>query len=125
MDAFGNTSSFTYSAENDLLTTTDALGNVTRHTYDTNGNALRQVGPLGNILTFAYDTYGQQVEGREVIGYETSEPDYNWVDTTLSLGLTSNNQSVVHQLPFTVNFYGDDYTAVHICSKWFPEFYLR
>ena len=127
-DALGNTSSFTYSAENDLLTTTDGLGNVTHHTYDANGNILRQVDPLGGILTFTYDTHGQQVEGREVLGYETSEPTYNWVDTRLSLGgqppgrPLQNNQSVVHQLPFTVNFYGDDYTAVHICSNGFLSF---
>ena len=121
-DASGNTSSFTYSAENDLLTATDALGNATHHTYDANGNILRQVDALGNILTFTYDTYGQQVEGREVLGYESSEPDYNWVDTRLSLGLTANNQSTLHPLPFTVNFYGDDYTAVHVCTNGFLSF---
>ena len=121
-DALGNTSSFTYSAENDLLTSTDALGNVTRRTYDANGNILRQVGPLGNALTFTYDDYGQQVEGREVLGYEPSESDYNWINTTLSLGLNTNNQSTVHPLPFTVNFYGDDYTAVHICTNGFLSF---
>ena len=121
-DASGNTSAFTYSAENDLLTTTNALGNVTRRTYDANSNLLRQVDPIGNILTFTYDTYGQQVEGREVLGYESSEPDYNWVDTSLLLSLTARNQSIVHPLPFTVNFYGDDYTAVHICSNGFLSF---
>lgn len=121
-DALGNTSSFTYSAGNDRLTITDALSNVTRYTYDANGNLIRQVDPLGNILTFTYDTHGQQIEGREVMGYQPSEPDYNWVDTRLSFGLTSNNQSVVHPLPFTVNFYGDDYTAVHICSNGFLSF---
>ena len=122
VDAFGNTSSFTYNAENDLLTTTNALGNLSPHTHDANGNLLRQVDPLGNILTFAYDTHGQQLEGREVLGYEPSESDYNWVNTTLSLGLNSNNQSTVHPLPFTVNFYGDDYTAVHICTNGFLSF---
>ena len=122
VDDSGNTSSFTYSAENDLLTATDALGNVARHTYDANGNILRQVDPLGNILTFTYDAHGQQVEGREVMGYQPSEPDYNWVDTHLSLGLTARDQSVVRQLPFTVNFYGDDYTAVHVCTNGFLSF---
>ena len=122
VDALGDTFSFTYSAENDFLTSTDALGNVARHTYDANGNLLRQVDPLGNILTFTYDTHGQQVEGREVIGYQKSEPTYNWVDTSLSLGLTSMNQSTLHQLPFTVNFYGDDYTAVYVCANGFLSF---
>ena len=121
-DALGNTSSFTYSAENDLLTSTDALGNTTHHTYDANGNLLRQVDALGNILTFTHDTYGQQVKGREVLGYESSEPDYNWVDTRLSLGLSARDQSIVHPLPFTVNFYGDDYTTVHICTNGFLSF---
>ena len=121
-DALGDTSSFTYNAQNDRLTTTDALGNVNRHSYDANGNLLRQVDPLGNILTFTYDTHGQQVEGRGVIGYSQSEPTYNWVNTTSSLALTGRNQSVVHQLPFTVNFYGDDYTAVNICSNGFLSF---
>ena len=121
-DALGDTMSFTYNAENDLLTATDALGNVTRFTYDANGNLLRQVDPLGNMMTFTYDTHGQQVEGREVIGYQKSEPTYNWVDTSLSLGLTSMNQSTLHQLPFTVNFYGDDYTAVYVCANGFLSF---
>ena len=121
-DALGNTSSFTYSAGNDRLTITDALSNVTRYTYDANGNLIRQVDPLGNILTFTYDTYGQQVEGREVNGYSQSESDYNWVDTRLSLGLTLRNQSVVHPLPFTVNFYGDNYTTVQVSTNGFLSF---
>ena len=122
VDASGNTSSFTYSAENNLLTSTDALGNVARYTYDANGNLIRQVDPLGSMLTFTYDTHGQQVEGREVLGYEPSEPTYNWVNTSLSLGLTSTTESVLHQLPFTVNFYGEDYTAVHVSANGFLSF---
>ena len=122
VDALGDPSSFTYNSENDLLTTTDALGNVTRFTYDANGNLLRQVDALGNMMTFTYDRYGQQVEGREVLGYEASEPNYDWVSTSNSLGLTSYNQSVLHQLPFTVNFYGDDYAAVYVCANGFLSF---
>jgi YD repeat-containing protein len=52
-------SSFTYDAAGNVLTTTDALGAVTSYTYDENGNVLTTTDPLGNVVS---RTYGSRNE---------------------------------------------------------------
>jgi RHS repeat-associated protein len=53
-DALGNTTTYTYNSLNKALTKTDPIGGTTYHSYDANGNLLSVTDPLGDTTTYGY-----------------------------------------------------------------------
>jgi len=53
------TTSYTYDANGNLLTSTDPEGAVTRYSYDANGNLLSVEDGAGNTVSYSYDTNDQ------------------------------------------------------------------
>jgi YD repeat-containing protein len=49
------TTSFTYDARSQVLTSTDALSNAESYTYDAFGNRITSTGKLGAVTSYAYD----------------------------------------------------------------------
>ena len=54
-DPLGHTVSYTYDAQNHVLTTTDARQNTTTNSYDANGNLLTTQNPDGGLTQNTYD----------------------------------------------------------------------
>lgn len=52
------TTSYTYDANDNLLTVTDPLGGVTTYAYDAKNRRISETDALGNVTTFAYDDRG-------------------------------------------------------------------
>jgi RHS repeat-associated protein len=71
-DPDGHTTTTTYSAAGQPLTTTDPLGNVTTNTYNAFGEVLTTTDPLGNVTTNSYDTHGNLLTTTDPLGNVTS-----------------------------------------------------
>ena len=68
--------------------------------------------------------------GPDTYGYSWSDSNqagvsYNWIDVSSSGTVVSEGDDTTEEitLPFTFNFYGEDYTAVNVCSNGFFKFY--
>ena len=104
-DALGNTTSYTYNAFNEVLTVTSPLGEVTTNTYDAHGNLLSTTDPLGKTTTYTYgDTYspGDLVSVTDPDGHAvhyTYDKYGNVVSTSVSpsSGVTDTSQSTYDQ----------------------------
>ena len=104
-DALGNTTSYTYNAFNEVLTVTSPLGEVTVSTYDAHGNLLSTTDPLGKTTTYTYgDTYspGDLVSVTDPDGHVvhyTYDKYGNIVSTSVSpsSGVTDTSQSTYDQ----------------------------
>ncbi len=57
-DALGNTTSQTYNARGQVLTATDARGKTTTNVYDARGNLTSTTDAAGNVTSFTYDARG-------------------------------------------------------------------
>lgn len=60
--AFPETITFTYDADNHMLSTKDALGNVTSYRYDAVGNRISTTDANGHSTLFAYDLLNRVVQ---------------------------------------------------------------
>jgi RHS repeat-associated protein len=80
-DPLGKTTKATYDSEGDRLTTTDALGVTTTKTYGSSGNLLSSSTPLsgGGTAKWAY-TYGTGVEAGDRLS--STDPDGNTTNYT-------------------------------------------
>ncbi|MBI3377424.1 MAG: RHS repeat protein [Nitrospirae bacterium] len=58
-DPLGNTTTYTYDSNRNLITETDPLGSTTIYTYDTSGNRTSATNALGNTTAYTYNTFGQ------------------------------------------------------------------
>jgi YD repeat-containing protein len=122
-DALGNTTTFTYSALGDLLSTTNALGHTTTYmldsvgrvltetnalgittvtnTYDTRGNLTKMVDALGNAMEFTYDARGLVLSAKDALG-NISTMEYD------SAGrMIAEVDKLGHRTDKTLNFRGD------------------
>lgn len=65
-------STFTYDQFGEVLTATDAMGGVTTNTYDAAGNLLSVKDALNNTTTFTYDARGELVTMTNALGKITT-----------------------------------------------------
>ncbi len=70
-DRLGNSTSYVYDANGNILQTTDALGNVTTATYDASDNKLTETNALGKTTVFAYDVLGNLLSQADPLGNTT------------------------------------------------------
>ncbi|MGO9272426.1 MAG: RHS repeat-associated core domain-containing protein [Terriglobia bacterium] len=71
--ARGDTLTYTYDSNGNVLTSTDALGNVTIFTYDPTFNKVTSItNPLGKVTTFSYDSSGNLLARTDANGHTTS-----------------------------------------------------
>jgi hypothetical protein len=61
---------------------------------------------------------------REGIDYEWTQPPYgySWVNVNQPVGISGDNASILVQLPFTVLYYGVNYTSLWVYSNEFISF---
>jgi RHS repeat-associated protein len=95
-DALGNTTTYTYDAVfNQVTSVTDPLGDTTTFDYDGLGNLTRITDPNGNKSTFTYNANGLLVSSTDALG-NTSSIGYdslsNPVSITDPLGKLSTKQ---------------------------------
>ena len=57
-DPLGHTTSYTYNATRQVLTTKDARNQTTTNTYDPKGNLLTTTDAANNVTTYTYDARG-------------------------------------------------------------------
>ncbi|MBP2161889.1 MULTISPECIES: RHS repeat protein, partial [Asticcacaulis] len=64
VDVYGVATTYSYDANNQLLTKTEAAGTsvaaTTRYVYDTSSRLVYTVSPRGEVTRFVYNSYGQQ-----------------------------------------------------------------
>jgi len=68
-DKDGNTTTNTYDAYEDLVTTTDPLGNQTTMTYDPDGNVLTRTDADGHTTTYQYDGLNRLITTTDATGH--------------------------------------------------------
>jgi len=69
----GDTLTYTYDSNGNVLTSTDALGNTTTFTYDPTFNKVTSINdPLGHATTFTYDSSGNLLTRTDANGNTTS-----------------------------------------------------
>ena len=74
IDPLGHTTTNTYDANQNLLSTTDALNHITCYTYDSNGNrtsvTFPQAGPTCSSIksTAAYNQYSEPTQTTDELG---------------------------------------------------------
>lgn len=71
-DPVGNTTSATYDGNGNQLTSTDADGNTTTNTYDASSNLLSTTDPLRNTTSYTYDSAGNLLTLAEPSGATTA-----------------------------------------------------
>ncbi|MBI4650812.1 RHS domain-containing protein [Candidatus Desantisbacteria bacterium] len=59
IDPDGNSMSYTYDQNRNMLTKTDTDGKITNYAYDTDGNMTSVTNPLGETTTYTYNTFDQ------------------------------------------------------------------
>ncbi|MFN0157205.1 MAG: RHS repeat-associated core domain-containing protein [Bacteroidota bacterium] len=113
-DKRGNTTSFAYDAEANLLSTSQPLGVTQTFTYDALGNVLTATNGNGNTSSFTYDAQGNLLTATYPIGsqsfsYDNSGNLTSWTDpnghtTTYSYDLLDRLTSTTDPLPATTTF---------------------
>lgn len=71
-DRMGNTTTFTYDHDRNLIAMTNAMGRVTRYTYYPNGKLHTLTGPDGNTTTWTRDLEGRVVAKSYSDGSQTT-----------------------------------------------------
>ena len=71
---------------------------------------------------FARHGIGSSSGGGTTGAYTMSDATYSWISTSTSTGITGDDQSKQFSLPFTFNFYGNNYNSVYVCSNGFLSF---
>jgi hypothetical protein len=54
--------------------------------------------------------------------YSVTTTPYSWITTSTATGITLDDQSKLFALPFTVNFYGVNYSQIYVCGNGFMSF---
>jgi RHS repeat-associated protein len=67
-----STTTYTYDADDNRISTTDPLGNVTALTFDDLGQVLTSTDPLGNVTSNIYDANGNLLSTTDAFGNTTS-----------------------------------------------------
>jgi RHS repeat-associated protein len=70
-DTMGESWSYAYDSEHNLLSRTDPLGNTDSYAFDTLDRCVRHVDPLGEVETFAYSSIGRSAVLTDRRGYDT------------------------------------------------------
>ena len=71
-DPSGNSTSYTYDQNRNMLTKTDPDGTTTSYTYDGSGNMLSTTDALGQTTTYAYNIFGQVLSIKDSQGNITA-----------------------------------------------------
>ncbi len=113
-----------YSSETSSITKTLAPDTQSDYSYIIENNGSGDLEVLVEITdsqrnTGGPDTYGYTWEDSNEAGIT-----YNWIDISSSGTVISegDDESEELTLPFTFSFYGEDYTAVNVCSNGFLSF---
>ncbi len=87
-DPLGHTTTYTYDANENLLTRTDPLGKTWSYTYDANGFQTSETDPLGNSSSKVYNQYGGPTTITDPVGnvqHVTYDASFNPATITDSL----------------------------------------
>jgi RHS repeat-associated protein len=92
-DALGNTTSYSYNAMSEPVSTTDPLGHETTMTYDERGNMLSQTDALGHTEYWTYDQDNNVLSHTDQLGnvtHYTYDANGNVLTETDPLGATTS-----------------------------------
>jgi RHS repeat-associated protein len=71
-DPLGNTTTYTYDADGNMLTMIVPDGSVTAYTYDAQGNVLSMTDALSQTTAYTYNAFGQVLTATDPIGRTTT-----------------------------------------------------
>ncbi|HXS64559.1 MAG TPA: DUF6531 domain-containing protein [Streptosporangiaceae bacterium] len=94
----GDTTTSTYDANGNLLTTTDALGNKTTYAYNGLNQVLTKTDPLGLTTSYSYDSKGNLLSATDPRGATTT---YAYADSAHPGDITSVTDPDGHVTTFT------------------------
>jgi YD repeat-containing protein len=92
LDANGHLTTYTYDAENRLLSQTSAMGAITGYSYDANGNRTSTVDANGAVTTSRYDSMNRLMAQIDANGYTVAyayDSAGNRTSMTDALGATT------------------------------------
>jgi RHS repeat-associated protein len=77
-DALGHTTTYTYNVTRQVLTTKDARNHTTTNTYDASGNLLTTKDALNNVTAYSYDARGNVLTQTVTVGATTQVTGYEY-----------------------------------------------
>jgi len=105
-DPLGNTTTYAYDSQGNMLSETDALGRVTSFTYDSAGDSTSLTEPGGNTTVFAYDGAGHLLSQTDALGHVTSytyDADGNQTSQTTTLTTPAGVRTLVTSTEYDAN----------------------
>jgi RHS repeat-associated protein len=114
-DPNGNTTSYTYDSEGDLLSKTDPLGRMTSYTYNSFGEVTSETNPLGVTTTNAYDPDGNLLSTATPVcsvppcasGSPTATTTYTYGDSSEPGEVTAMTDPDGNTTAYAYDSYGD------------------
>jgi RHS repeat-associated protein len=112
-DPNGHTTTSTFDAEGNVLTSTDALGRTTTNTYDSLNDLLTRTDPLGVTTTMTYDAHGNPLSSsRPLTGTpEVQRTTYTYGDSGHPGDVTAMTDPEGNTWKYTYDAYGDRNSA--------------
>jgi RHS repeat-associated protein/uncharacterized repeat protein (TIGR01451 family) len=101
-DRNGNSTTYAYDADGNVIQTTDPLGNISSATYDANDNKLTETNALGKTSIYTYDAFGNRLTEKDPLG-NTTIYRYNALNkpltiTDANLNVTTNSYDTLGNL---------------------------